>query len=52
MEKRKVSVKWETDNQKVKLPKIVKIPREVEDEEISDYLSDKYGWLVNSWCRV
>ena len=46
---KKVIVNWETDNQKVDLPKEVEIPDDIKEEDISDYLSDKYGWLVNSW---
>lgn len=48
----KVSVNWETDGEIVDLPKVVEIPNYVIDEEIADYLSDKYGWLVNSYAEL
>ena len=48
----KVSVNWETDGEKVDLPEVVKIPNYVVDDEIADYLSDKYGWLVNSYSEL
>ena len=55
----KVSVSWETDGLKVKLPKVVALPVDVYAEYIAnekdpsyvtDYLSDAYGWLVEEWC--
>jgi len=46
------NIKWETDGQKVSLPKSVVIPNEVmaEDDEVAvaNYLSDQYGFLVIS----
>ena len=48
----KVSVNWDTDNQKVDLPKIVEIPNYVEDDDVADYLSDEYGWCVNSYTEI
>ena len=48
----KVNVKWETDGQAVDLPSVVEVPKELNDEEIADYLSDKYGWLVASWGYI
>lgn len=48
----KVSVNWETDGEIVDLPEVVEIPNYVIDEEIADYLSDKYGWLVNSYTEL
>lgn len=47
---RKVIVNWDTDNEKVDLPKEVEIPANIPDDEVADYLSDNYGWCVNSWC--
>ena len=40
-------VKWETDGKRVSLPKEVDIPSEVDPEEVADWLSDQYGWLVS-----
>jgi hypothetical protein len=51
-------IEWETDGEKVDLPKSVVIDLE-EDEDLTleelvdnngaDALSDKYGWLVNGF---
>jgi len=43
----KVSVDWDTDDQDIDLPEIVEIPFNIPEEEIADWLSDKYGWCVN-----
>ncbi len=39
---------WETDGVDVDLPTEVEIPTEIEDDDdaITDYLSDTYGFLV------
>ena len=49
-------IKWETDGYKVKLPKNVIIDMDTEGldeedviEEINDFLSDEYGWLVTDY---
>lgn len=45
------NIDWETDgDDKVKkeLPKKVEIPQDVTEDTVADWLSDKYGWLVNS----
>lgn len=56
-----INIKWETDGQKVDLPSEVKLPFgianckckdlncENNSESVNNYLSDKYGWLVNSY---
>ena len=52
MKKKKVkivSVIWDTDGKDVSLPSEVEVPAELKKEEIADYLSDKYGWLVKSF---
>lgn len=49
------NIDWETDGYDVDLPKEVELPKEVLEEEdftphcIADYLSDEYGFLVNSF---
>lgn len=43
---------WETDGysvEELELPTEVDIPWDVEEDEIADYLSDKYGFLVESF---
>lgn len=46
------NIKWETDGQDVNLPKEVELPDEIDVDaigEVEDYLSDEYGYLVNSF---
>lgn len=31
---------------------IVDVPDNIDEEEISDYLSDTYGWCVNKWSEL
>ena len=56
-------IDWETDGEKVDLPKEVLIPDHIAeeylemdaeapgcaDEILTDYLSDRYGWLINGF---
>lgn len=45
------NIDWETDGDnkaKKELPKKVEIPQDVTEDNVADWLSDKYGWLVNS----
>ena len=37
---------WVTDGEDVKLPTEVEVPDGYSDDEVADYLSDTYGWLV------
>jgi hypothetical protein len=46
-----VLVSWETDGEDVDLPLEVDVP-EMEEEEVADWLSDTYGWLVLGWDYV
>jgi hypothetical protein len=48
LEKR-VRVEWDTDDEEVELPELVLVPAHIEDGRISDWLSDRHGWLVQSW---
>lgn len=43
------SIKWETDGYEVSLPTEVEVEDEMSDDEIADFLSDTYGWLVISF---
>ena len=45
-----INIKWETDGEKVDLPSEVNLPDYLlkGDYDIADYLSEKYGWLINS----
>ena len=40
---------WETDGEVVDLPSEVEVDDDMLDDEIADYLSDTYGWLVESF---
>ena len=42
-------IKWETDGEVVNLPTEVEVPNGLDDDRIADYLSDNYGWLVDSF---
>lgn len=48
-----VNIVWDFDEEDagsfIGLPEKANIPAEVEDDEIADYLSDKYGWCVYSF---
>lgn len=44
-----VKVEWETDGEAVDLPEIVTVPEDVEEDQVSDWLSDEFGWLVLGW---
>jgi hypothetical protein len=46
-------INWDTDGDIIpedgegnELPRTVMVPSDLEEDEIADYLSDKYGWLV------
>jgi hypothetical protein len=42
-----INIKWDTDGEQIdSLPTIVEVPSEVTDDEIADFLSDKYGFCV------
>lgn len=43
------NIKWETDGEDVDLPTEVEVPDNMEDDEIADFLSDTYGWLVEGF---
>ena len=48
----KVYVNWETDGyslEELGLPSEVDVPKDIEEEDIADWLSDEYGFLVNSF---
>ena len=44
------NIDWDTDGEKIYLPSTVTIPSSVghEETDAADYLSDMYGWCVNS----
>ena len=50
-ETRKIRVEWDVDDEEdlKNVPEIVEVPGDMEDEEITDYLTDEYGYSVSSW---
>jgi hypothetical protein len=43
------NIKWETDGQKVELPDTIVFDKNYSEDEVSDYLSDEYGYLHNGF---
>ena len=41
---------WDTDGYEADLPNEVEVPDGLSDDEVADYLSDTYGWLVHSFA--
>ena len=41
---------WVTDGEDVKPPTEVEVPDGYSDDEVADYLSDTYGWLVEGFA--
>ena len=46
---RVTNIKWETDGEVVDLPTEVEVEDGMSDDEVADFLSDEYGWLVNGF---
>jgi len=45
------NIKWDTDGISIDdLPEEVEIPYPIDPDDIADYLSDVYGWCVESFC--
>jgi hypothetical protein len=44
-----INIKWATDGEDVQLPSEMEIPSNIEEDEVTDYLSDETGWLVESY---
>lgn len=47
---RLVLVDWDDDGEN--MPTKVKIPTDIDDEDVADYLSDTYGFCVNEWYDI
>lgn len=49
----KIKVDWDTDGKPEKtLPGTLEVPAYLKYEEVADWLSEQYGWLVNGWESV
>ena len=44
-------IDWDTDGEDVDLPSSVSVPADLSEDEIADWLSNEYGWLVNGFVR-
>jgi hypothetical protein len=52
---RTVRVEWDTDGmdeEELDLPSEVEIPGELDDEDVTDWLSDNYGFCLKSWYEI
>ena len=47
---RLILVDWDDDGEN--LPTKVKVPTDIDDEDVADYLSDTYGFCVNGWYDI
>ena len=47
---RLILVDWDDDGEN--LPTKVKVPTDIDDEDVADYLSDTYGFCVNGWYEL
>lgn len=47
---RNIKVDWDDDG--AGMPTEISIPNYIPDEDVSDHLSDTYGFCVNSWYEV
>lgn len=43
------NIKWVTDGEDIELPTEVNVPNGLSDDEIADYLSDTYGFLMEGF---
>ena len=53
MNTKKVRVYWDVDPdlivEELGLPDIVEVPESMDDDDIADYLSNKYGYCIESY---
>jgi len=53
-----INIKWETDGYDVNLPNEIEIPKEfinfdgVDEDAVSDWLSDTTGWLHDGFTII
>lgn len=48
-ERKAVNIEWDTDEEEADLPSEVDIPWDIFDDDITDYLSDKYEFFVSDY---
>ena len=49
---KKYVVDWDTDGEYIDLPKTAEVPDDIPEDEVADWLSDKYGWCINSLVKT
>lgn len=50
-----ISVEWDTDGmdeEELDLPGEVEVPSELDEDRVSDWLSDMYGFCVKGWYEI
>ena len=52
MTSKRYRVFWETDGETIDLPEQVEVDKTVQLDDVANYLSDKYGWLVREVYEV
>lgn len=44
---------WDTDGEEIDgLPSEVEVPDDIDDDDVSDWLSDEYGFCVEKWYWI
>lgn len=52
---RTVGVEWDTDGmdeEELDLPSEVEVPSDIDEDQVSDWLSDLYGFCVKGWYEI
>jgi hypothetical protein len=50
-----ISIEWDTDGmdeEELDLPTEVEIPIDLDEDRVSDWLSDMYGFCVKGWYEI
>lgn len=50
-----ISVEWDTDGmdeEELDLPSEVEVPSDIDEDQVSDWLSDLYGFCVKGWYEI
>ena len=45
-------VDWELDGHDLDIPEVVEVPDSVDVDDVADWLTDTYGWLVEGLEEV
>ena len=52
---KRIRVDWDTDGmdpEELDLPEVVDVPGYVDEDDIADFISDIWGYCINSWEEV